>query len=109
MRARPRAGSRPCTDGRGLTPLVGREQELALLLDRWRRAKRGEGQVVLIAGEAGIGKSRLVRALRERLAAEPHTWLSQSCSPHYANAALHPVVGLLERAAGLTRDGPAGA
>ena len=88
------------------TPLVGREQELALLLDRWERAKEGEGQVVLLAGEAGIGKSRLVRALRERLGGEPHTPLSQFCSPHHANTALHPIAGLLERAAGLRRDDP---
>ena len=88
------------------TPLVGREQELALLLDRWERAKEGEGQVVLLAGEAGIGKSRLVRALRERLGGEPHTPLGQFCSPHHANTALHPIVGLLERAAGLRRDDP---
>jgi predicted ATPase len=87
----------------GLTPLVGREHELALLLDRWERAKEGEGQVVLLAGESGIGKSRLVRALRERLADDPHTALSHFCSPYYANSALHPVIGLLERAAGLRR------
>jgi class 3 adenylate cyclase/predicted ATPase len=90
----------------GLTPLVGREQELALLLDRWERAKEGEGQVVLLSGEAGIGKSRLVRALREHLGEEPHTPLSQFCSPYHANTALHPVVGLLERAAGLHREDP---
>ena len=90
----------------GLTPLVGREHELALLLDRWARAKDGEGQVVLLSGEAGIGKSRLVRALRERLEGEPHTWLGQFCSPYHANTALHPVIGLLERAAGLRREDP---
>ena len=88
------------------TLLVGREHELGLLLDRWARAKDGEGQVVLLSGEAGIGKSRLVRALRERLAGEPHTWLGQFCSPYHANTALHPVIGLLERAAGLRREDP---
>ena len=88
------------------TLLVGREHELGLLLDRWARAKDGEGQVVLLSGEPGIGKSRLVRALRERLAGEPHTWLGQFCSPYHANTALHPVIGLLERAAGLRREDP---
>jgi class 3 adenylate cyclase len=68
--------------GAGPTSLVGREHELALLLDRWERAREGEGQVVLLAGEAGIGKSRLVRALRERLGGEPHTPLAQFCSPY---------------------------
>ena len=66
----------------------------------------GRGQVVLLSGEAGIGKSRLVRALRERLGGEPHTPLSQFCSPYHTNTALHPVIGLLERAAGLDRDQP---
>jgi class 3 adenylate cyclase len=82
----------------GLTPLVGRERELALLLDRWGRAKDGEGQVVLLSGEPGIGKSRLVHALRERLGGEPHAALGLFCSPYHANTALHPVAGLLERA-----------
>ena len=69
-----------------LTPLVGREHELALLLDRWERAEDGEGQVILLAGEPGIGKSRLIRNLRERLAGRPHTRLGQFCSPYHANA-----------------------
>jgi class 3 adenylate cyclase len=89
-----------------LTPLVGRDHEVALLLERWERAKEGDGQVVLLAGEAGIGKSRLVRAVRERLGAERHTPLSQFCSPYHTNSALHPVIGLLERSAGLRREDP---
>lgn len=95
--------------GAGLTPLVGRVPELDRLLERWGVARDGGGgQVVLLSGEAGIGKSRLLRALRERLeAAEPeHTPLPLFCSPHHANTAFHPVVGLLERAAGLRRDDP---
>ncbi len=89
--------------GRRLTPLVGREHELAMLMERWARAKDGDGQVVLLAGEAGIGKSRVVRALRERLGDEPYTPLSCYCSPYHTNSALHPVIGLLERAAQLDR------
>jgi len=88
----------------GLTDLVGREEELELLLRRWTRAKAGEGQVVLLSGEAGIGKSRLTAALMERLAAEPHTRLRYFCSPQHENSALSPIIGQLERAAGLRRD-----
>jgi class 3 adenylate cyclase len=87
-----------------LTALVGREEEFELLLRRWSRAKTGEGQVVLLSGEAGIGKSRLAAALLERLAAEPHTRLRYFCSPHRADSALHPIIGQMERAAGLTYD-----
>jgi class 3 adenylate cyclase/predicted ATPase len=90
----------------GLTPLVGREEELGLLLGRWRQAKEGEGQVVLLSGEAGIGKSRIIQVLRERLADEPHTRLRYYCSPYHANSALYPVIGQLERAAGFQRDDP---
>jgi class 3 adenylate cyclase/predicted ATPase len=92
--------------GERLTPLVGREHELGILLERWAWAKDGDGQVVLISGEPGIGKSRLIRALRERLGHEPYTPLSNYCSPYHTNSALHPVIGLLERAARLDRDEP---
>jgi class 3 adenylate cyclase/predicted ATPase len=87
-----------------LTALVGREEELELLLRRWARAKTGEGQVVLIAGEAGIGKSRLTAELLERLSAEPHTRLRYFCSPQHMDSALYPIIGQMERAAGLAHD-----
>jgi class 3 adenylate cyclase/predicted ATPase len=89
---------------RGLMPLVGREQELALLLERWEWAKEGEGQVILLDGEPGIGKSRLIRALRERLADEAYIPLSHYCSPYHTNSPLYPVIGLLERAAKFDRE-----
>src|SRR3984957_13810668 len=87
-----------------LTELVGREEELELLLRRWSRAKAGEGQVVLLSGEVGIGKSRLTAALLERLAGEPHTRLRYFCSPQRADSAFHPIIGQIERAAGLAYD-----
>jgi hypothetical protein len=90
--------------GRWLTPLVGREQELALLLERWRRAKEGEGQVVLVSGEAGIGKSRITEVLRERLMVDDHIRLRFQCSPYHTNSALYPIIEHLERAAGFERD-----
>jgi predicted ATPase len=77
----------------GLTALVGREEELELLLRRWARAKTGEGQVVLLSGEAGIGKSRLAAALMERLTAEPHTRLRYFCSPQHTDSAFYPIIG----------------
>ena len=88
----------------GLTALVGREEELELLLRRWSRAKTGEGQVVLLSGEAGIGKSRLTAALLERLASEPHTRLRYFCSPQHTDSAFYPIIGQMERAAGLAHD-----
>ena len=88
----------------GLTALVGREEELELLLRRWSRAKRGEGQVVLLSGEAGIGKSRLTASLMERLVSEPHTRLRYFCSPQHTDSALYPVIGQMERAAGFVYD-----
>ena len=87
-----------------LTALVGREEELELLLRRWSKAKTGEGQVVLLSGEAGIGKSRLTAALLERLATEPHTRLRYFCSPQHTDSAFYPIIGQMERAAGLAHD-----
>ena len=88
----------------GLTDLVGREEELELLLRRWSKAKGGEGQVVLLSGEPGIGKSRLTAALLERLAAEPHTRLRYFCSPQHTDSAFYPIIGQMERAAVITQD-----
>jgi class 3 adenylate cyclase/predicted ATPase len=83
-----------------LTALVGREEELELLLRRWAKAKTGEGQVVLLSGEAGIGKSRLAAALMEALAAKPYTRLRYFCSPQHTDSAFYPIIGQFERAAG---------
>jgi hypothetical protein len=88
----------------GLTELVGREEELELLLRRWSKAKTGEGQVVLLSGEPGIGKSRLTAALLESVAAEPHSRLRYFCSPQNTDSALYPIIGQMERAAGFTHD-----
>lgn len=94
--------------GAKLTPLVGREEELELLQRRWRQACLGEGRVVLVAGEPGIGKSRLTVALQERLQNDPHSELHFSCSPHHTDSALYPLISQLERAAGFERtDTPA--
>ena len=89
---------------RKLTQLVGREEEMELLMRRWQRAKLGAGQVVLLAGEPGIGKSRLTVAMREMLAGEAHKPLSFHCSPYHRDTALFAVINQLERAAGLTHD-----
>jgi hypothetical protein len=88
----------------GLTSLVGREEEAELLVRRWSRAKTGEGQVVLVAGEAGIGKSRLTAAFSERIATEPHTRLRYFCSPQHTDSALYPFIVQLERAADFARN-----
>jgi class 3 adenylate cyclase/predicted ATPase len=88
----------------GTTPLVGRGEELDLLLRRWEQVKTGEGRVVLISGEPGIGKSRLTAALSEHIGTEPHTRLRYFCSPHHQDSALYPFIAQLERAAGFARD-----
>ena len=97
-------GSRFEARATGLTPLVGREHEVALLLDRWQQARDGEGQVVLLSGEPGIGKSRIARGLDEHLTGETLSRLSHQCSPYYVDTALHPTIEQLERAAGFQRN-----
>jgi class 3 adenylate cyclase/predicted ATPase len=87
-----------------LTPLVGRDEEIGLLLDLWRRARDGAGQVALVSGDPGIGKSRLARAMRERLVGEPHLSLRYQCSPFHVNTALHPVAEHVERIGSFGRD-----
>ena len=84
----------------GLTDLVGRQEELDMLMRRWSNVLNGEGQVVLLSGEAGIGKSRLTAALVERLASEPHTRLRYFCSPRHTDSPLYPIISQTERAAG---------
>jgi class 3 adenylate cyclase/tetratricopeptide (TPR) repeat protein len=88
----------------GLTPFVGRETEIAMLLERWEQAKDGEGQVVLLEGEPGIGKSRITQVLRDRVADEPHVRLRYQCSPYYTNSAFYPIIDQLERAAEFGRE-----
>lgn len=92
---------------KGVLPLIGREQELALLLERWRQAKAGEGQLVLLTGEAGIGKSRILRAAVDAITAEPHVRISYQCSPYHSDSALFPAIQQLGRAARINaNDGP---
>jgi class 3 adenylate cyclase/predicted ATPase len=90
--------------GAALTPLVGRDEEIDLLLRRWARAKAGDGQVVLISGEPGLGKSRITAAVEERLHAEPHLHLRYFCSPYHQDSALFPFIDQLGRASGFARD-----
>jgi predicted ATPase/class 3 adenylate cyclase len=92
--------------GSALSPLVGRGEELELLLRRWARAKAGDGQVVLVSGEPGIGKSRMTAALAERLQAEPYLRLRYFCSPYHQDSALYPFIDQLGRASGFARDDP---
>ncbi len=92
----------------GTTPLVGRDEEMELLLRRWAQAKAGNGRVVLISAEPGVGKSRLAEALADRIGGEPYVRLRYFCSPHHQDSALYPVIAHMERAAGFAHtDGPA--
>jgi class 3 adenylate cyclase len=86
------------------SPLLGRAEELELLLRRWEEAKGGKGQVVLLTGEPGIGKSRIASALRDRLSTDPHTPLSYFCSPLHQGSAFYPIIGQLTRASGIERE-----
>jgi class 3 adenylate cyclase/predicted ATPase len=90
--------------GAALSPLVGRDEEIDLLLRRWARTKAGDGQVVLVSGEAGLGKSRIAAALAERLHAEPYLRLRYFCSPYHQDSALYPFIDQLGRASGFARD-----
>jgi class 3 adenylate cyclase/tetratricopeptide (TPR) repeat protein len=88
----------------GASPILGREEELELLLRRWEQAKRGRGRVALLIGEPGIGKSRLTRAADEQLASEQHIALWYHCSPYHQDSALYPIIGQLMRAASIEHD-----
>src|SRR5262249_31120910 len=88
----------------GTTPLVGRDEELDLLLRRWQQAKSGEGRVVLVFGEPGIGKSRLTAALSQRIETEPHTRFRYFCAPHHQDSPLRPFTGQLKHVGGFARD-----
>jgi class 3 adenylate cyclase/tetratricopeptide (TPR) repeat protein len=92
--------------GSAMTPLVGRDEEIDLLLRRWARAKAGNGQVVLVSGEPGLGKSRIAAALEARLHAEAHLRLRYFCSPYHQDSALYPFIDQLGRASGFARDDP---
>jgi class 3 adenylate cyclase len=90
--------------GRALAPLIGRDDELDWIMGRWRQANAGEGQVVLLAGEPGIGKSRLLAALETRLSVAPHTVLRYFCSPHHQESPFYPIITRWENEAGFARD-----
>ncbi|MEQ8345738.1 MAG: adenylate/guanylate cyclase domain-containing protein [Sneathiellaceae bacterium] len=92
-----------------LTAIVGREQELGLMHECWRRAQAGQGQMILVSGEAGIGKSRITRALIDRIAEDDHARITLQCSPYHTDTAFHPVIQQLSQAAGLEQVDSAGA
>jgi class 3 adenylate cyclase/tetratricopeptide (TPR) repeat protein len=91
---------------RGLTPFVGREDELRSLMERWERVLDGEGQVALIIGEAGIGKSRLVQRFHEQIASTPHTWIEAAAGPFFQNTPFHPIIEMLRHALGWSDNAP---
>ncbi len=91
-------------EGLARSPLVGREQEISLILDRWEQVTEAHGQAIVVCGDAGMGKSRLVQELRDRLAATPHAWVEGGCSPYHENSAYHPIVECLTHHLGLRRD-----
>jgi predicted ATPase/class 3 adenylate cyclase len=95
--------------GERLEPVIGRQEECELLLQHWQQAKTGEGRVVLLSGEPGIGKSRIAAAMKERIEGEPHACLRYFCSPRHQDSALHPLIVQLERAARITREDSAAA
>ena len=99
IRRRPVESRFDATRASNITELIGRDEEVEILLRRWQRAKAGQGQTVLITGEPGIGKSRLVRAVQDGVALEPHSRLLFQCSPYHSGSALHPVIEHLQRAA----------
>jgi predicted ATPase/class 3 adenylate cyclase len=90
--------------GERLEPVIGRHEEIELLLRRWQQAKAGEGKVVLLSGEPGIGKSRIAAVIKERIETEPHACLRYFCSSHHQDSALYPVIVQIERAAGMARE-----
>ena len=92
------------TATRGLTPLVGRDEEIRLLLSRWEDVRSGQGHLVLLTGEPGIGKSRIVQSFREHVRVDQATVLRYYCSPFYVHTALHPILDQLERAADLKKS-----
>jgi len=101
VRGESQADGRFAARGGGrLLPLVGRSSERALLAERWAQALDGEGQVALLSGEPGVGKSRIAHALRQQIAGAPHAWVQYQCSPFFSNTALYPVIEQLKRAAG---------
>jgi predicted ATPase len=88
----------------GFTPFLGREEEINLLRKRWEQVKDGHGQVVLLSGEPGIGKSRLMQELKEQIANEPHIAIETRCSPYHQQSSLYPVIDYIQRSLQFTRE-----